>query len=155
MMADLELLENGEDTVVGEKGITLSGGQKARLALARAIYCEADIYLFDDPISAVDSKVAKQIYEKVILKLREQRKTVVLVTHQVSYLLQCDQVVIMEDGKMVHNGGPKKLKEELRKFEISQRESQKKLMDEVRAEEEEGGEGEEEGKESKGISFSN
>ena len=103
-MADLELLENGEDTVVGEKGITLSGGQKARLALARAIYCEADIYLFDDPISAVDSKVAKQIYERVILKLRDRKKTVVLVTHQVSYLLQCDQVVIMEDGKIVHNG---------------------------------------------------
>lgn len=72
--------------MVGEKGVTLSGGQKARMALARAIYCDADIYLFDDPISAVDSKVARQIYERVMIKLRNKKKTVVLVTHQVSYL---------------------------------------------------------------------
>ena len=68
--ADLELFEDGEDTMVGEKGITLSGGQKARLALARALFVDADIYLFDDPISAVDSKVAKKIYENVMLKMR-------------------------------------------------------------------------------------
>lgn len=55
----MALLNHGDQTMVGEKGITLSGGQKARLALARAIYVDADIYLFDDPISAVDSKVAK------------------------------------------------------------------------------------------------
>ena len=59
LRADLALLNDGDQTMVGEKGITLSGGQKARLALARAIYVDADIYLFDDPISAVDSKVAK------------------------------------------------------------------------------------------------
>ena len=69
--ADLELFDDGEDTVVGEKGVTLSGGQKARLALARALFIDADIYLFDDPISAVDSKVGKKIYEKVILKMRK------------------------------------------------------------------------------------
>ena len=51
--------------MVGEKGISLSGGQKARVALARCLYNEADLYLFDDPLSAVDSKVAKQIFEKV------------------------------------------------------------------------------------------
>ena len=67
MEADLDLFEDGEDTIVGEKGITLSGGQKARLSLARALYVDADIYLFDDPISAVDSKVAKKIYKNVIL----------------------------------------------------------------------------------------
>lgn len=55
----MELFENGDLTVVGERGITLSGGQKARLALARALYADGDIYLLDDPISAVDSKVAK------------------------------------------------------------------------------------------------
>lgn len=60
--ADLQILENGDNTIVGERGITLSGGQKARLSLARALYFNADIYLFDDPISAVDSKVAKKIY---------------------------------------------------------------------------------------------
>ena len=60
--ADLEILENGDQTMVGQRGITLSGGQKARLALARALYFNADIYLFDDPISAVDAKVDKMIY---------------------------------------------------------------------------------------------
>ena len=113
---DLELLENGEDTIVGEKGITLSGGQKARLALARAIYIDADIYLLDDPISAVDSKVAKQIYQRVVLKLCEKGKTVVLVTHQISYLRECDQVVIMDAGRITHNDHPDRLRDELRKF---------------------------------------
>jgi ATP-binding cassette subfamily C (CFTR/MRP) protein 4 len=58
----LELFEQGDQTVVGERGITLSGGQKARLSYARALYADADIYLLDDPISAVDSKVAKKLY---------------------------------------------------------------------------------------------
>jgi ATP-binding cassette subfamily C (CFTR/MRP) protein 4 len=57
--SDLQILDDGDHTMVGEKGITLSGGQKARLALARALYADADIYIFDDPISAVDAKVAK------------------------------------------------------------------------------------------------
>lgn len=57
--------------MVGEKGITLSGGQKARIALARALYEEADIYLLDDPLSAVDAKVAKKIFEKCIRLLGE------------------------------------------------------------------------------------
>ena len=85
--------------MVGERGITLSGGQKARLALARALYFDADIYLLDDPISAVDSKVAKKIYENVIIKMKG-RKTIVLVTHQISYMYGCDEVIIMEDGRV-------------------------------------------------------
>ena len=58
---DLVILEDGDNTVVGEKGMTLSGGQKARVAFARALYSDADIYLLDDPLSAVDSKVAKEL----------------------------------------------------------------------------------------------
>ena len=87
--------------MVGERGITLSGGQKARLALARALYFDADIYLLDDPISAVDSKVAKKIYENVIMQMKG-RKTIILVTHQISYLYGCDQVIIMENGRIEH-----------------------------------------------------
>lgn len=75
--------------MVGEKGVMLSGGQKARLALARALYYDADILLLDDPLSAVDVKVAKKIYERVILALKG-KKTVLLVTHQVFYLNECD-----------------------------------------------------------------
>lgn len=96
--ADLEILQNGDKTLVGERGITLSGGQKARLALARALYFNADIYLLDDPISAVDAKVAKKIYENVIKKMKGV-KTVILVTHQISYLYECDKVIIMDEGR--------------------------------------------------------
>jgi ABC-type multidrug transport system fused ATPase/permease subunit len=75
--------------MVGERGITLSGGQKARLSYARALYSDPDIYLLDDPISAVDSKVAKKIYENTIIKMKG-KKTIILVTHQISYLYGCD-----------------------------------------------------------------
>jgi ATP-binding cassette subfamily C (CFTR/MRP) protein 4 len=63
---DLELFSKRDETLVGEKGITLSGGQKARVSLARAIISDADIYLLDDPISAVDAKVASELYSGCI-----------------------------------------------------------------------------------------
>lgn len=96
-LADLKLQPQGEETIIGQKGTTLSGGQKARLTLARALYGEADIYLLDDPLSAVDSKVGKKIFKKCIKQL-SQTKTVILVTHQIGYLHDCDQVIIVEDG---------------------------------------------------------
>lgn len=84
-------------TIVGEKGVTLSGGQKARLALARAIYGEADIYLFDDPISAVDARVAKKIFQNCIKPLAKD-KIVILVTHQINYIEECDEAIVMDNG---------------------------------------------------------
>lgn len=66
--------------MIGEKGVNLSGGQKARISLARALYSNADIYLLDDPISAVDIHVGKYIIEKC-LKTYLNRKTIILVTH--------------------------------------------------------------------------
>ena len=94
LISDFEILEKGDETLVGEKGITLSGGQKARVSLARALYAEADIYLLDDPISAVDSKVARKIQEKCIKPL-SKLKTVILVTHQISFLYDCEKVIIL------------------------------------------------------------
>lgn len=89
MASDFEILAEGDSTIVGERGVTLSGGQKARLSLARALYFDADVYLLDDPISAVDSKVAKEIFEKC-LKPLSKVKTVILVTHQIGCLYDCD-----------------------------------------------------------------
>ncbi|GFS47673.1 multidrug resistance-associated protein 1 [Trichonephila inaurata madagascariensis] len=88
---DLEILPGGDQTEIGEKGINLSGGQKQRVSLARAVYSSADIYLLDDPLSAVDSHVGKHIFDKVIgpnglLK----SKTRILVTHSLTYLPQTD-----------------------------------------------------------------
>lgn len=70
----------GDQTIVGEKGVTLSGGQKARVALARALYADYDVYLLDDPISAVDKKVGQAIMQSCI-KGYLQNKAVLLVTH--------------------------------------------------------------------------
>ncbi|KAM3862958.1 ATP-binding cassette sub-family C member 2 [Diretmus argenteus] len=96
---DLELLPGGELTEIGEKGINLSGGQKQRVSLARAAYSQADIYLLDDPLSAVDSHVGNHLFDKVIgpnglLK----HKTRILVTHGVSFLPYVDEIVVLVDG---------------------------------------------------------
>lgn len=80
--------------------------------MARALYFDADIYLLDDPISAVDSKVAKKIYENVIMKMKG-KKTIILVTHQISYMYGCDRVIIMEDGRVTDFDEPAKLKNRL------------------------------------------
>ena len=80
LTSDMELFSNGQKTVIGERGINVSGGQKARISLARAIYQDADIYLLDDPLSAVDPEVANKIFENAILGALAN-KCVVLVTH--------------------------------------------------------------------------
>lgn len=84
--------------MVGERGISLSGGQRARINLARAVYLDADIYLLDDPLSAVDAHVSKHLFEECILKYL-QRKTRILVTHQLQFLNQADVVVVLEEVK--------------------------------------------------------
>lgn len=96
---DLSMLPNSDQTIVGERGTTLSGGQKARLNLARAVYKEADIYLLDDPLSAVDAHVGKQLYDECICSLLKN-KTVVLVTHQLQYIKNADRLVLVENGKV-------------------------------------------------------
>jgi ATP-binding cassette subfamily C (CFTR/MRP) protein 4 len=84
---------------VGERGMLLSGGQKARIGLARAVYRKADIYLLDDPLSAVDAHVANQIFYGCIRDyLRE--KCVILVTHQIQFLQDMDKVLLLEKGKI-------------------------------------------------------
>ncbi|XP_031732915.1 ATP-binding cassette sub-family C member 2 [Anarrhichthys ocellatus] len=96
---DLELLPGGDLTEIGEKGINLSGGQKQRVSLARAAYSQADIYLLDDPLSAVDSHVGKHLFEKVIGPnglLKD--KTRILVTHGVGFLPYVDEIVVLVDG---------------------------------------------------------
>ena len=77
---DLKQLVNGLDTEIGERGVNISGGQKARLSLARACYSDADTYLLDDPLSAVDPHVAKKLFN-VCLRGYLREKAVVLVTH--------------------------------------------------------------------------
>ncbi|XP_021267681.1 multidrug resistance-associated protein 1 isoform X4 [Numida meleagris] len=110
LLPDLEILPMGDRTEIGEKGVNLSGGQKQRVSLARAVYCNADIYLFDDPLSAVDAHVGKHIFEKVIgPKGILKNKTRVLVTHSVNYLPQMDTILVMTDGEISEMGSYQEL----------------------------------------------
>jgi ATP-binding cassette subfamily C (CFTR/MRP) protein 4 len=105
---DLSLLPNGDFTVVGERGVMLSGGQKARISLARAVYKEANIYLLDDPLSAVDSNVGKNIFTECIRNYLKD-KCVLLITHQVQHLKKVKNIYVLEQGKIVANGNFKQL----------------------------------------------
>jgi ABC-type multidrug transport system fused ATPase/permease subunit len=94
---DFKQFQYGDLTLVGERGSSLSGGQKARISLARAVYNEADIYLLDDPLSAVDTNVGKHLFNDCIISYLA-KKTCILVTHQIQYLREADHVVILNDG---------------------------------------------------------
>lgn len=107
---DFTLLPYGDETVVGERGISLSGGQRARVNLARAVYKMADMYLLDDPLSAVDTQVGKHLFDECISKFLKE-KVVVLVTHQLQYLKQTEQIVIMDEGKILIKGSYEYLQE--------------------------------------------
>jgi ABC-type bacteriocin/lantibiotic exporter with double-glycine peptidase domain len=100
---DLKILIKGIDTEIGEKGINLSGGQKARISLARALYSNRDIYLLDDILSAVDVHIGKFIMEETILKYL-RAKTVIMPTHAVQYLEKADNIIIMSKGRIVTSG---------------------------------------------------
>ncbi|NP_001425644.1 multidrug resistance-associated protein 1 isoform 8 [Homo sapiens] len=110
LLPDLEILPSGDRTEIGEKGVNLSGGQKQRVSLARAVYSNADIYLFDDPLSAVDAHVGKHIFENVIgPKGMLKNKTRILVTHSMSYLPQVDVIIVMSGGKISEMGSYQEL----------------------------------------------
>lgn len=100
---DLKLMPNGDMTIVGERGISLSGGQKARISLARAVYKQADIYLLDDPLSAVDSHVGKHLFEECIKQFLKN-KVCILVTHQLQYLKDINHLVLMYHGRIESQG---------------------------------------------------
>lgn len=112
LVDDIEVMSHKDKTQLGEKGINLSGGQKARLSIARAIYQDSDIYILDDPISAVDVNIGKHLIVNCFQKYLAG-KTRVLVTHAVSYLKYVDYVYIFRDGAVLEEG----TYEEIRKTE--------------------------------------
>uniref|UniRef100_A0A8C2IMR6 Multidrug resistance-associated protein 4 n=1 Tax=Cyprinus carpio TaxID=7962 RepID=A0A8C2IMR6_CYPCA len=97
------LLPDGDLTVIGDRGATLSGGQKARVNLARAVYQDADIYLLDDPLSAVDAEVGRHLFEQCICGILKEKPRI-LVTHQLQYLKAADQILVLKEGHMVARG---------------------------------------------------
>ncbi|KYM76972.1 hypothetical protein ALC53_12582 [Atta colombica] len=103
MESDINSFPHGDRTIVGERGMNLSGGQRARINLARAIYKDADIYLLDDPLSAVDSHVSRCLVDKCIFGYLKE-KTRILVTHQLQYLQLADQIIVMNNGSIEQKG---------------------------------------------------
>ncbi|XP_010522092.1 PREDICTED: ABC transporter C family member 2 [Tarenaya hassleriana] len=100
---DLELLPGGDLTEIGERGVNISGGQKQRVSMARAVYSDSDVYIFDDPLSALDAHVGQQVFEKCI-KRELGQKTRVLVTNQLHFLSQVDRILLVHDGTVKEEG---------------------------------------------------
>lgn len=104
LVQDLKMLPQGDRTEIGEKGINLSGGQKARVSLARAAYSDTDIVLLDDPLSAVDAHVGKAILEQCLLSGPLANRTRVLVTHALHVLKHADYIYMMDNGVISEQG---------------------------------------------------
>jgi ABC-type multidrug transport system fused ATPase/permease subunit len=103
--ADFEILPAKDETEIGEKGINLSGGQKQRVSLARALYQDSDIYLLDDPLSAVDAHVAQHLFEHVIgPNGMLSNKTRLLATHHISFLKDVHKIIVMKSGQIIGSG---------------------------------------------------
>ncbi|GFX49240.1 multidrug resistance-associated protein 7 [Trichonephila clavipes] len=105
LIDDLALLPYGDRTEVGDKGVTLSGGQKARIALARAVYQDFDIYLFDDPLSAVDAHVADHIFSNCIMGIL-RNKMRILCTHKTQFAEKADYLMVLSNGKVISHAPP-------------------------------------------------
>lgn len=105
LLDDFAQLPDGDETVVGERGISLSGGQRARVALARAVYARADVYLLDDCLSAVDSHVGRHIIDNVLgPKGLLASKTRILATNSIPVLVESDYICLLRDGEIAEKG---------------------------------------------------
>ena len=102
LQPDLDAFPAGDRTIVGEKGIQLSGGQKQRISIARALYSNADVLLFDDIFSALDARVGRQVFERALLG--RSGNTRLLVTHALHFLSKVDYIYAMEEGRIVERG---------------------------------------------------
>ena len=111
LLPDLEILKGGDMTEIGERGINLSGGQKARVSIARALYSDSDIYLFDDPISALDAHVGRNIINNAICDYLKN-KTRILVTHAIQYCNRADRIIYMKDGRINWEGNFQELEKQ-------------------------------------------
>lgn len=103
LTVDISRFPKGDLTEIGQRGVILSGGQRARVSLARAIYSDSDIYLLDDPLSAVDAKVGKHLFDRCIKEFLDRRIRI-LVTHQLQFLKETDYVIRLENGLVVYEG---------------------------------------------------
>ncbi|XP_074263121.1 putative ABC transporter C family member 15 [Silene latifolia] len=114
---DFELFSHGDLTEIGERGINMSGGQKQRIQIARAVYQDADIYLLDDPFSAVDAHTGTQLFQECLMGVLRD-KTILYVTHQVEFLPAADHILVMQNGRITQAGNFNELLEQNIGFEV-------------------------------------
>ncbi|KAH9796208.1 ABC transporter C family member 2 [Citrus sinensis] len=100
---DLDLLPGGDVTEIGERGVNISGGQKQRVSMARAVYSNSDVFIFDDPLSALDAHVGRQVFDRCI-RGELSGKTRVLVTNQLHFLSQVDRIILVHEGMVKEEG---------------------------------------------------
>ncbi|GKZ01209.1 hypothetical protein MPSEU_001072200 [Mayamaea pseudoterrestris] len=122
---DIELLSNGDQTEIGERGINISGGQRQRVSVARAAYSDADIIILDDPLSALDPEVGKRLFEECIVGLMGG-KTRLFVTNQIQFLQKCDRIVALGHRRVLEQGSF---------FELTERDDSemKRILDDDKA----------------------
>ncbi|KAM7258722.1 hypothetical protein ACFE04_014463 [Oxalis oulophora] len=116
LLKDLEMLPFGDLTEIGERGVNLSGGQKQRVQLARALYQDADVYLLDDPLSAVDAHTATDLFKEYVMG-ELSGKTVILVTHQVDFLPTFDNILLISTGRILRSGAYDELMASCQEFQ--------------------------------------
>jgi len=104
----VETLPNSFNTYLGENGASLSGGQKQRIAIARALYKQPEILVLDEATSSLDS-TSENYIQRTIKSLREQQKTIILIAHRLSTIVNADEIVVLENGKVIEQGSHTKL----------------------------------------------
>jgi ABC-type methionine transport system ATPase subunit len=104
LLPDLQVLPAGDETEIGERGINLSGGQKARVGLARAVYADAEVVLLDDPLAAVDAHVGQHLFEHCITPLVNANKCVVLVTNALQFIRDAHDIIVLDNGSVIEHG---------------------------------------------------
>ena len=133
---DLLIFPQGDQTEIGEKGVNLSGGQKARMAIARAVYNDSDIYVFDDPLSALDAYVGMNLFNQVFNDYLKD-KTIIISTHALQYVLYFDRIYYIHQGQIKFNGEPKEIENQQFYQEFKAAQENKKNEDRQHEEEDE------------------
>ena len=126
LIPDLQIFPQGDQTEIGEKGVNLSGGQKARMAIARAVYNDSDIYIFDDPLSALDAYVGMNLFNEVFNDYLKN-KTIIISTHALQYVTYFDRIFYIHQGRIKFIGEPKDIENQqfYKDFKSAQENKQK------------------------------